>query len=366
MGTNMTNRASCKTFWAYLSSKLPIKAIAAKFNTINQNILGHLLFKISPALFKHFLSSVKMMFEYDLTTYGTPNKVQQTMINAHLGHSALDRNAVTIVPKLIPNQNIRFQKLSLFNLAWIKPFLGCFGLSYIPPYSLGATVVLTDRSGATCLGEAICVFLRFAQKLVKFSMTIMSNFWFQKSYSFSVSKQLYLRKRIINLILGFFVSILPNVAFASSNIKDIDENLKNFIQVVEHENQIPSGLLLAIASVESGYHPYAINVAGKPVFARNAAQATYHIEKALSSGINNIDIGMTQINYRWHKENFNNIQEMLNPKTNIKYAGKLLARLYKKHGSWHKALRYYHSANSTNNRKYSRKITIEWLGIRVS
>jgi len=156
------------------------------------------------------------------------------------------------------------------------------------------------------------------------------------------------------------------VAFGSPSlkgmgVKGVDENLKNFIQKVEFENQIPSGLLQAIAKVESGYHPYAVNVAGRPVIAKNIIQATAVIEEALSSGIQNIDIGLMQINYRWHGEKFQSYTEMLNPKTNIKYAGALLAGLYRQHGSWHKAIRYYHSANSVHHRKYSRKITIEWL-----
>jgi len=144
-------------------------------------------------------------------------------------------------------------------------------------------------------------------------------------------------------------------------LKQANDNLKNFIQKVELENQIPSGLLQAIAKVESGYHAYAVNVAGKPVIARNIIQATTVIEEALASGIQNIDIGVMQINYRWHGEKFQSYTEMLNPKTNIKYAGALLAGLYRQHGSWHKAIRYYHSANSVHHRKYSRKITIEWL-----
>ncbi|MCE2731656.1 MAG: hypothetical protein LW599_06210, partial [Rickettsiaceae bacterium] len=86
------------------------------------------------------------------------------------------------------------------------------------------------------------------------------------------------------------------------------------------------------------------------------------IRNALNAGITNIDIGVGQINYRWHGDNFKGIEEMLNPVINIEYAGKLLSSLFKEHGDWFKALKYYHSAKAQYHVPYSRKIFVAWLG----
>ena len=168
-------------------------------------------------------------------------------------------------------------------------------------------------------------------------------------------------KGIISSIFTFFLSFSWNVAYATELPALSVHELKQYIRIVEKQHHIPAGLLTAIANVESGFKPYAINIDGNSLFASNASEATKVVENALSQGVTNIDIGIMQINYRWHKKNFTNVKEMLNPKVNIKYAGELLSSLRKKHGNWHKAIRYYHCALPTHYRKYSRKIVLEWL-----
>jgi soluble lytic murein transglycosylase-like protein len=137
---------------------------------------------------------------------------------------------------------------------------------------------------------------------------------------------------------------------------------KKYIAAVEQRNQIPRGLLSAIVGVESGFNPTAVNIEGKSVITNNKYEAIKIINNAVNQGVTNIDIGIAQINYRWHKDNFRNIEEMINPTANIEYAAKLLSSLFKQHGTWHKAIRHYHSANPNHHKQYSRKVVIAWLG----
>jgi len=144
----------------------------------------------------------------------------------------------------------------------------------------------------------------------------------------------------------------------------LKNELKALITEQEELHKIPSGLLLAIvATVESGSKPYALNIQGKPVIARNKREAASLIHEALAEGITNIDVGVMQLNVRWHRENFGSIEEMLEPKKNIEYAASFLLTLYKKYGNWHRAVRFYHSSRAEYYRKYSRKITLAWLGV---
>jgi soluble lytic murein transglycosylase-like protein len=53
---------------------------------------------------------------------------------------------------------------------------------------------------------------------------------------------------------------------------------------------------------------------------------------------------------------------MINPKTNIDYAGKLLSSLFKQYGTWNKAISYYHSANPEYQGRYSKKVVLVWIG----
>ena len=184
-----------------------------------------------------------------------------------------------------------------------------------------------------------------------------------KLYHCIISKFLMFCKGIKFTCMGFLVLLCAHCANADeTELMPLKNELKRLIAEQEKRNNIPSGLLLAIATVESGSKPYALNIQGKPIIARNKREAVALIHGALAEGITNIDIGVMQLNIRWHRENFGSIEEMLEPKQNIEYAASFLLTLYKKYGDWHKAVRFYHSSTAEYYRKYSRKITLAWIG----
>jgi soluble lytic murein transglycosylase-like protein len=178
-----------------------------------------------------------------------------------------------------------------------------------------------------------------------------------------MTKVLNIKKIIIGTILFLSLLILWNTGTYATDINSSNGYwIKKYITSVEQRNRIPRGLLSAIVGVESGFNPTAINIEGKTVTINDKSEAIKTIKNALNQGVTNIDVGIAQINYRWHKDNFKNIEEMINPTANIEYAAKLLSSLFKQHGTWHKAIRHYHSANPDHYRQYSRKVVIAWLG----
>jgi len=177
-----------------------------------------------------------------------------------------------------------------------------------------------------------------------------------------MTKVLNIKKIITGTILLLSLFLGNTGAYATDISSSNSYWLKKYISCVEQKNRIPRGLLSAIVGVESGFNPYAVNIEGKTITANDKSKAVKTIKEALNQGVTNIDIGIAQINYRWHKNNFKNIEEMLNPTANIEYAARLLSSLFKQHGTWHKAIRHYHSANPDHYRQYSRKVVIAWLG----
>ena len=179
-----------------------------------------------------------------------------------------------------------------------------------------------------------------------------------------ISKFLMFCKGIKFTCMGFLVLLCAHYANADeTELIPLKNELKALITEQEELNKIPSGLLLAIATVESGSEPYALNIQGKSVIGMNKTEAVNLIHEALAKGITNIDVGVMQLNVKWHRENFKSIEEMLEPKKNIEYAASFLLTLYKKYGNWHRAVRFYHSSTAEYYRKYSRKITLAWLGV---
>ena len=264
------------------------------------NAVGYLSFNEIPLLSKKPSSLLKVSLEALTAINGTPRIVTHEEIAAPVGY-CLPNWKVTNQPIVIPNQNIKFQKLS-----WVQ----------------------------RDLSQLI--------KLLIFKVTRLI------LPCFGLSHQVKL------MLLMIFLLFLSTNAMA-------DDHITKLIKKIEYQYNIPSGLLLALADVESAYQPYALNMAGKSVISDSIEQAKHIAEKYLQKGTGSIDIGVMQLNYFWHGKNFASVSEMLVPKKNINYAAQLLTSLYKQHGSWQKAVQHYHSATPKYHRQYSQKVLSSWL-----
>lgn len=281
---------------------------------------------ISPSLFKNFLSFTKVVLAKCLTNNGTPiivahnkNDIQYEKVFCLL--PILASISAEENPKLIPNQNTKFQNLSFVShLGWVL----------------------------ATLFKANCGFVKSC---------IIELFNCLKSLTYIVPKVQLLTKELL-VICGILMLVFPNISLGNTQ-KAISE----IIAKKEREYNIPSGLLLAVAKTESNLNPFALNINGKPLYFSCKDEAIKAINEAIASGVFNIDIGISQINYRWHGENFTSIDSMLSIDTNLSYAAAHLSNLKLKHGDWHKALRHYHSAKPIHHKVYSRKVVACWLGI---
>jgi hypothetical protein len=127
------------------------------------------------------------------------------------------------------------------------------------------------------------------------------------------------------------------------------------IDEAEYRFQIPRGILRSIAYVESSWGgapwPWTMNADGRSYYFRTKAEA---IRAATLPGgqLRSGDLGCMQINTRWHGHRFRNAAHMLDPRTNVLYAGWYLRTLYHLHGSWHEAVARYHSSQGIHQRAY--------------
>ena len=257
-------------------------------------------------------------------------------------------------------------KYMLLNLASIY---GTKVKELIRPQITPFSQILLPYSKDMYTDTGIAIQVRTFQKLSidiidLFGESLISTFCYLrfKLYDCIVSKLLIFCKGIKFTCIGFLFILCAHGANADELVL-VKNQISQLIAVQEEQNNIPSGLLLAIATVESGSEPYALNIQGKSVIGMNKTEAVNLIHEALAKGITNIDVGVMQLNIRWHRENFKSIEEMLEPKKNIEYAAGFLLKLYKKYGDWHKAVRFYHSSTAEYYRKYSRKITLAWIGV---
>ena len=170
-----------------------------------------------------------------------------------------------------------------------------------------------------------------------------------------------MRKHYILFIFLFF-SLLTNYSFANDDI------CSGIIKKTEIELKIPENLLLSIALTESGRKvgnnffpwPWSINVKGKGYFLKNKQQLISFAKNNLEKKIKNFDLGCMQINYYYHGYKFKNVANMIDPKTNVAWAGKFLISLKAKHKTWDEAISRYHSNTKWRKKQYLAKVMNNW------
>ena len=138
------------------------------------------------------------------------------------------------------------------------------------------------------------------------------------------------------------------------------------ISSAESRFHIPSGLLLAIALVESGRPdartgqlspwPWALNVGGTARFPLSRQDAAIDVAAAETQGVTSIDVGCMQINLQQHPAAFGSVDEALDPASNVTYAAAFLTTLYRQTRDWPTAIGYYHSHTASFAEPYRSRV----------
>ena len=170
------------------------------------------------------------------------------------------------------------------------------------------------------------------------------------------------------LLLLFLANI--NVAYSQSLNSYKDRLLCEYLaKDAEKKYGLPENILLSISRVESGYQkvdgvtrawPWTLNAGGDSAYFQTKEAALSSLNSRIKRGATNIDVGCMQLNYRWHKKFFKSLSDMISPTKNVDYGARFLKKLHQRHGSWEKAVKYYHSSKSKFNVKYYRKVKAVW------
>lgn len=120
---------------------------------------------------------------------------------------------------------------------------------------------------------------------------------------------------------------------------------------------VPLDLLVAIAGAESGYHPWALNVAGRQIYCHSRTEA----EQILARD-DRVAIGLMQINWRfWGPRIGLSKAQLLDPATNLIYGARILKEGLRRDGNvWH-GISNYHSGSLERRDKYNRLVYDHYL-----
>jgi hypothetical protein len=121
------------------------------------------------------------------------------------------------------------------------------------------------------------------------------------------------------------------------------------------EHRLPAEVLYSVAITESGQKlrsgklrpwPWTLNVAGKAKRYPTRLAAWQGLTDYLQQGIDLIDVGIMQVNWRYHREQLVSPWQALEPFHNTRTGARILNREFQKTGTWKTAIGRYHSPGS--------------------
>ncbi len=145
-------------------------------------------------------------------------------------------------------------------------------------------------------------------------------------------------------------------------------------QMIARENGLPAPLFYAVALTESGQRslsqhrlrpwPWTLNVNGRGQFFASRKAAWRALQRALASDERSVDIGLMQINWRYHHQALGSAWQALDPYHNLRVGAAILRRCYAAEPDWWESLGCYHAPNDpVRAKKYRERVTRHWRRI---
>ena len=165
------------------------------------------------------------------------------------------------------------------------------------------------------------------------------------------------------------VAMAPAVSAAGS----VPEGYRQVAQV----HGIPSTLFYAVALAESGKRidgprtfrpwPWTLNVHGDGRFYPSRRAAIAALKEALGSGRSSVDIGLMQVNWRYHSAALGHAEGALDPYRNLNVGATILAACYQSRNDWWAAVGCYHAPNDAERAmRYRQRVRGIWTSLTAS
>ena len=127
-------------------------------------------------------------------------------------------------------------------------------------------------------------------------------------------------------------------------------------QSVANAYQIPPEILYAIGLTESARRidstgnlrpwPWTLNVRGRGHFFASQQAARDALRRALDQGTTSLDIGLMQVNWRYHHDRLGRAQRALDPYHNLRVGAAILQECFRDRQDWWEAVGCYHAPNN--------------------
>lgn len=165
---------------------------------------------------------------------------------------------------------------------------------------------------------------------------------------------------------GLAFCALISTAALSQPDRDALLQVPQAYRVVAGEYGVPQGLLFAIALTESNRPndgtdlpwPWTLNVDGQSRWYASRAAALADLEQLLAAG-ETPDIGLMQVNWRYHQRKLSQARLALDPWLNLRAGAAVLAAEYRATNDWWQAVGRYHSRTPRLAQAYRARV-LRW------
>lgn len=160
-----------------------------------------------------------------------------------------------------------------------------------------------------------------------------------------------------NLLRSLFLSCLLSSASAHSS-----SLMESFVKDTAAELGVDGVWLWRICTHESKtfYNgspqpwPFTLNYKKKGRYFHSHQGALYVLRQILEKDGSNalVDVGMCQVNLRWHGDKVESPEDLLDFRANVRIAAGILAEGKRIRGTWEKAAGYYHSPGNSKRAQW--------------
>ncbi len=167
------------------------------------------------------------------------------------------------------------------------------------------------------------------------------------------------------------VCLITISILVSSNEVSGTEAVPQGYRSIAAERGIPYTVLYAVALAESGKRisdlksyrpwPWTLNVAGRGYFFDSRLAAWQTLKGLLDNGDRSIDIGLMQVNWRYHSERLGSAWQALDPYHNLRVGAAILQDCYVNERDWWASVGCYHAPNNLERAaQYRRRVVARW------
>ncbi len=171
-------------------------------------------------------------------------------------------------------------------------------------------------------------------------------------------------RRPLNLLLAL---VLPGSALPPS----VHASVPVGYQQVADAYDLPPEVLYAVALTESARQvdssgnvrpwPWTLNVQGRGHFFDSRQEAEAALQQHFDQGRRSIDIGLMQVNWRYHRQRLGSPQLALDPYHNLRVAAEILRDCHQSRNDWWAAVGCYHAPNSPQRAaRYRARVRAHW------